>query len=164
MLVLFSFLRGSPARMASSKVFMTSSVTSACNVSGFSLSWKRRWSLKPGDYAIVPSGHTVHWPAKLRRLSPLSSSSNLLKLSFRLGIKTEACQPRKKPENAATPTCWVHALLVRFLPCNQLFLIFEINTITLYCLLPRYQVFHDSTDQVAENRLLSLPLRPFLQA
>lgn len=91
MLALFSFLRDSLGRMGSSKVFMTSSVTSACNVSGFSLSWKHRWSSRLGDCTIIPNGHTAHWPTKLRRRLPLSSPSNLLKLSFRLGIKTEAC-------------------------------------------------------------------------
>ena len=78
--------------MGSSKVFMTSSVTSACNVSGFSLSWKPRWLSKPGDCTIIPNGHTARWPIKPRRLSPLSSSSNLLKLSFRLDIFSEAGQ------------------------------------------------------------------------
>ena len=57
-----------------------------------SLLWKPRWLSKPGDCTIIPNGHTARWPIKPRRLSPLSSSSNLLKLSFRLGIKTEAGQ------------------------------------------------------------------------
>ena len=82
---------GQPWKNGTSKVFTTSSAMSACNVSGSSLFSKpRSWS-KPGVCTIIPNGLTVRWLTKHQQLLLLKTPSNLLKLSFQLGIKTEAC-------------------------------------------------------------------------